>query len=187
VRIVGGEWRGRRIQAPAGRASRPTSDRVREAIFDVIGSLCIRGETRLQGASVLDLFAGSGALGLEALSRGAGDCTFVENATPAVRALRANLKALGCAPERARVVCRDARLALRADAGAGSTYTLVLVDAPYAELQHFEADLGHHLESLLTADGVAVVESAKGYAVRLPLRVAGSKRYGDTAVTFFRR
>jgi 16S rRNA (guanine966-N2)-methyltransferase len=187
VRIVGGEWGGRRLQAPAGRATRPTSERVREAIFDVVGALCARGEARLQEGRVLDLFAGSGALGLEALSRGANECTFVENARPALRVLKANISALGCAPSRVRVVSRDVRLAMRADAAAGTTYTLILVDAPYGELRFFEADLSERLESLLTADGLVVVESARNRAVRLPLRVLSSKRYGDTAVTFLKR
>ena len=97
MRIVGGEWRGRPLAAPAGRGTRPTSDKVREAIFDVLGALPPdQGLTGgLQGQAVLDLFAGSGALGLEALSRGAATCAFVEQERAALRALRDNLARLG--------------------------------------------------------------------------------------------
>ena len=106
MRVVGGEWRGRRLEAPAGRATRPTSDKVREAIFDVLGALLLErpapvleaGDRRAEGVAgpfaghvALDLFAGSGALGIEALSRGAARCTFVERGPAALRALRANL------------------------------------------------------------------------------------------------
>ena len=123
MRVVGGAWRGRPLRAPAGRNTRPTSDKVREAVFDVLGALPEaaaalggprgrgRPETRraprepgspggsaggaLAGHAVLDVFAGSGALGIEALSRGAATCTFVEAAPPALRALRGNLERLG--------------------------------------------------------------------------------------------
>jgi 16S rRNA (guanine966-N2)-methyltransferase len=100
VRIVGGAWRGRPLQAPPGRGTRPTSDKVREAVFDVLGALPearreVAGGGPLAGHAVLDVFAGSGALGIEALSRGATACTFVESATPALRALRANLDRVG--------------------------------------------------------------------------------------------
>jgi 16S rRNA (guanine966-N2)-methyltransferase len=100
VRIVGGEWRGRPLAAPAGRGTRPTSDKVREAVFGVLGALppelCPPGGP-VAGQSVLDVFAGSGALGLEALSRGAASCTFVEQDLAALRALRDNLARLGLA------------------------------------------------------------------------------------------
>ena len=105
MRVIGGEWRGRPLVAPAGRGTRPTSDKVREAMFDVLLAL---PEVRAVGAAaplagalgghvVLDLFAGSGALGIEALSRGADACSFVENERAALRALRANLERLGVA------------------------------------------------------------------------------------------
>ena len=102
MRVIAGRYGGRRLQAPPGGATRPTADRVREALFSILGA-------RVEGAAVLDLFAGSGALGLEALSRGAVRATFVESAPAAQRALRANVEALGA----------DAEL-VRADACAGS-------------------------------------------------------------------
>ena len=86
LRVVAGQWKGRRLAAPRGAATRPTADRVREAVFSMLGPL--------DGARVLDLFAGSGALGLEALSRGAAAVTFVDDAAPAIRAIKANLEAL---------------------------------------------------------------------------------------------
>ncbi len=107
MRVVGGAWRGRALRAPGGRATRPTSDRVREAVFDVLEDLVRRAGTAAPGESaaavsgplagrhVLDLFAGSGALGIEALSRGAAHCTFVERDRPALHALRTNLAAVG--------------------------------------------------------------------------------------------
>ena len=129
MRVVGGAWRGRPLQAPAGRATRPTSDKVREAVFDVLGALpeaeaALAGLAdsadseapgvavaagspggrvggALAGHAVLDVFAGSGALGIEALSRGAATCTFVEAAAPALRALRGNLERLGVPVARA--------------------------------------------------------------------------------------
>ena len=112
MRVVGGAWRGRPLQAPPGHGTRPTSDKVREAVFDVLGALpevriCVPGGTPpagqgpLAGHAALDVFAGSGALGIEALSRGAGSCTFVESAPPALRALRANLERVGVPVRRA--------------------------------------------------------------------------------------
>jgi len=105
VRVVGGAWRGRPLQAPPGRGTRPTSDKVREAMFDVLGALPearreLGGRGPLAGHAVLDVFAGSGALGIEALSRGAESCAFVESAPPALRALRGNLARLGVPVQR---------------------------------------------------------------------------------------
>src|SRR5919198_3232221 len=109
MRVIAGQWGGRRLQAPAGAATRPTSDRVREALFSVLGD-------RVGGARVLDLFAGSGALGIEALSRGAAEATFVDSAPAAIRAVKANLEALGAAAEVRRA---DARAFLRGASAAG--------------------------------------------------------------------
>jgi 16S rRNA G966 N2-methylase RsmD len=111
----------------------------------------------------------------------------VERSPAARRALRANLGSLGCAKERARVVARDAQRALEADVEAGRTYTLVLVDAPYAGYAGFEAESAQHVGAVLAAGGVVVVETARGQAVRLPLRETGVKLHGDTRVTFLAR
>src|SRR3954465_7399669 len=120
MRIVAGRWGGRTLHAPRGRSTRPTSDRVREALFSILGPL--------DGARVLDLFAGSGALGLEALSRGAAAATFVERERLALRALRDNVADLGADAE---VVAADARVFLRAARERGAQYDLVFLDPPY--------------------------------------------------------
>jgi 16S rRNA (guanine966-N2)-methyltransferase len=180
VRVVGGEWGGRRLQAPGGRATRPTSDKVREAIFDMLSSLLDRSFEALE---VADLYAGSGALGIEALSRGAARCTFVENDRAALAALRANLDALGVPRERARVAARTAAAALAADAREGRRYTLLLADPPYASWPQAQADLAKAVEQVVAPGGLAVVETARGERVLLPLRVLREKHYGDTQVT----
>src|SRR5215212_7911425 len=121
MRIVGGAWGGRRIQAPPGRGTRPTTDRVREAWMSVVAP-------ELSGARVLDLFAGSGALGLEALSRGAAHATFVEHDAKALAALRANVDTLGAAP-RTRIVKHDAvKLVATLERGA---FDVAFADPPY--------------------------------------------------------
>jgi 16S rRNA (guanine966-N2)-methyltransferase len=199
MRIVGGQWRGRRLRAPAGRATRPTADRVREAIFDVLGAapppvaaaVAVTevaavgpGDGPLAGVAVLDLFAGSGALGLEALSRGAASCTFVEQAPVALRALRANLAALEAAADSFAVFALDYRRALKADAASARRYNLVLVDAPYASYPAVEPELAGRLPGVLSNGAVVVVETARGQAVELALSELSVRLYGDTRVTF---
>lgn len=195
MRVVGGAWRGRRLAAPAGRATRPTSDFVREAIFDVLVSLLAaappagappvdRTAGPLAGLAVLDLFAGSGALGIEALSRGAASCTFVERAPAAVRALRENLARLDAPADAVRVRAADYRRALKADATGARLYNLVLVDAPYALYPAVEPELAGRLPAVLAPGAVVVVETARGQAVSLALVERSVKLYGDTRVTF---
>jgi 16S rRNA (guanine966-N2)-methyltransferase len=123
MRVIAGENGGRRLVAPSGRATRPTSDRAREAIFSMLESSMLDGSmtgsgTTLQGATVWDLFAGSGAMGIEALSRGAAHATFVDHARPAVAAVRANLGALGYGPQRSTVVCADVLYWARPELGS---------------------------------------------------------------------
>ena len=127
MRIIGGAWRGRRLIAPPGAATRPTSDRVRQALFDMLLHAPWAGRKAVEGAVVLDAFAGTGALGLEALSRGAATATFLERDRAALAALRANVAACG-AGARARALESDA---LRPRPGAPST--LVFLDPPYGE------------------------------------------------------
>src|SRR5881392_796168 len=121
MRVIAGEYGGRRLQTPAGLDTRPTSDRVREALFSILGE-------RVADARVLDLFAGSGALGLEALSRGAAEATFVDSAPAAIRALRENLAALAAEAELRR---EDALRFLDGAARARRHYDLVFLDPPY--------------------------------------------------------
>jgi 16S rRNA (guanine966-N2)-methyltransferase len=170
VRIIAGEWRGRRIQAPPGAATRPTADRVREAWMSAIAP-------EIPGARVLDLFAGSGALGLEALSRGAERAVFVEQAPAALRVLRANLEALG-AGGRAEVVPVDAlRYVAALEPGA---FDLALADPPYGR-GIAEAVARAFAERPFAA--LLCVEH--GADDRLPdLPRARSRRYGGTWLTF---
>jgi 16S rRNA (guanine966-N2)-methyltransferase len=170
VRVVAGSLRGRRLQAPAGEGTRPTSDRVREAIFNALTSLGV-----VTDATVLDLFAGSGALGIEALSRGAQHCTFVESARPALAALRTNLETLGLG-DRATVAPMEVTRFL----ASGPAADLALADPPYA----FDGwdELQRSLEAgLLVAESDRPVEPAGGWEV---LR---AKRYSTTHVTFLER
>ncbi len=127
MRIIAGAWRGRALCAPAGAATRPTAGRVRQALFDMLLHAPWGGRERLAGALVLDAFAGTGALGLEALSRGAGRAVFLEQDRAALAALRANIAALG-AGERARVVAADGFAP-----PTGEPCALVFLDPPYAE------------------------------------------------------
>jgi len=170
VRIIAGTHRGRRIAAPKGRDTRPTSDRVRENAFNLIGPV--------DDADVLDLFAGSGAMGLEALSRGASHATFVESNRDACRVINANLDALGL---KATVLCQDA---VRTIAGERRRYDLVLCDPPY----EFDASrLVPHLAKLLTDDGLLVWEtSSRAEAPEVPgLAQRTSRTYGSARLTLF--
>lgn len=155
--------------APPGRDTRPTSDRVREATFNALESLGV-----VDGAVVLDLFAGSGALGIEALSRGAARAVFVERDRAALAALRANLDALGLGPDRAKVVVGDALTVGRDRAD------LALVDPPYT------FDRWDELLTDLRAE-VAVCEAGRALSPPAGWQLARVKAYGSTVVTILRR
>lgn len=177
IKISGGELRGRNLHTPPGLATRPTSAKVRQAIFNILAG-------RVAGARTADLFAGSGALGLEALSRGAAACVFVENRRDAIQALRRNLTVLGLA-DRARVIARDALAAGGGWAGAGSL-DLILADPPYG--QGLVAALIRlcAAQGWLSPEGVLVIEHAPGE--RPPedagLRLIDRRAYGQTEVSF---
>jgi 16S rRNA (guanine966-N2)-methyltransferase len=168
VRVVAGSARGRRLVAPPGRATRPTSDRVREAVFASLESAGL-----VTGARVVDLFAGSGAMGIEALSRGAAHATFVESAPAALVAIRANLVATGLAA-RAEVVRADV-LRWLGTAPAPGPFDLAFVDPPYA------FDRWDELLDRLPA-AVAVLEAAAPVAVSARWEVLRERRYGGTVV-----
>jgi 16S rRNA (guanine(966)-N(2))-methyltransferase RsmD len=177
VRIIAGERRGARIAAPKGDATRPTGDRVREAAYNLIGPV--------DDTAVLDLFAGSGAMGLEALSRGARRCVFVESDRAACAVIRGNLEKLRLTG--ALVLCKDAFQALREERAAGRAYDLVLVDPPYGAWPELEQRLGEALPPVLSPDGLLVVETSSRVEPRLPLGVVTSRRYGSARITTFTR
>jgi 16S rRNA (guanine966-N2)-methyltransferase len=168
MRIIAGMHRGRRIAAPKGRETRPTSDRVRENAFNLIGPV--------DDADVLDLFAGSGAMGLEALSRGAASATFVEQDRDACRVIGENLDKLRL---KAVVLPLDALQAVEQER---RTYDLVLCDPPY---DYDGSKLAPHLAKLLTDDGLLVWEtSGRGPAPEAPgLRERTTRRYGSARLT----
>jgi 16S rRNA (guanine966-N2)-methyltransferase len=170
MRIVAGTWGGRIIQAPPGRGTRPTTDRVREAWMSTVAP-------ELPGARVLDLFAGSGALGLEALSRGASHCTFVEQGPRALAALKANVKALD-AGGRADVFRTDAvKFAAALSAGA---FDVAFADPPYGK--GFARALA---EAFAATAFAALLCIEHGNDDVLPaLTGARSRRYGDTWITY---
>jgi 16S rRNA (guanine966-N2)-methyltransferase len=190
MRVIAGENGGRRLVAPAGRATRPTSDRAREAIFSMLESSMLDTSvtgtgTTLQGAMVWDLFAGSGAMGIEALSRGAAHATFVDQARPAVSAVRANLAALGYGPQRSAIVCADVLNWVRPELGSArpepAEVDLVMADPPYA-WQGWDLLLERlaHLRSLVLAETGSELALPPGW------RALRAKRYGGTVVTLAR-
>jgi 16S rRNA (guanine966-N2)-methyltransferase len=178
MRIVAGRLRGRTIAAPAGTAVRPTADRVREAVFNVLA----HGAAEIEGARVLDAFAGSGALGLEALSRGAAFATFIDSSAEAIAACRANAEALG--------VARDSRF-IRADAiqppRADRPCDLVFLDPPYRSGLAATA-LTQLAEAGWIAPGaVIVVELGGPFAAPEGFTLTDERRYGRTRIAFLTR
>ena len=175
MRIIAGEKRGAKIAAPKGHETRPTGDRVREAAFNLIGPV--------DDATVLDLFAGSGAYGLEALSRGAASAVFAESDRAACAAIRQNLEKLRLPG--ATVLCRDAIQVLSEEAGAGRRYDLVLADPPYRSFSSVQTGLATYLPQVLAQNGLVVVETHAKEEPELPLAVRTSRRYGSARLTLF--
>jgi 16S rRNA (guanine966-N2)-methyltransferase len=176
MRIIAGSRKGHGIVAPKGVATRPTGDRVREAAFNLIGPV--------DDATVLDLFAGSGAMGLEALSRGARRVVFAESDRAACRAIQANLVKLRLTG--AVVACEDALAVLRRERGGGSRYDLVLVDPPYGSWPDLEPRLAEPLPAVLAETGLLLVETDARTEPQLPLDLVTSRRYGSARLTTFR-
>jgi 16S rRNA (guanine966-N2)-methyltransferase len=177
VRIIAGSRKGARIFAPKGLDTRPTADRVREAAYNLLGP------GAAEDAKVLDLFAGSGAMGLEALSRGAAHTTFVENDREACRTIVRNLDKLGF--DDATVLCQDALTALRADARQGTRYDLVLLDPPYKRFSSLQKPMIRHLPEILAPGGTLLVETAAEEEPDLPLAKRTTRRYGSARLTLF--
>jgi 16S rRNA (guanine966-N2)-methyltransferase len=168
LRITGGELGGRRIRAPKGPKLRPTTERVREAVFSILGDV--------SGARVLDLFCGTGALAIEALSRGASEATLVDT-HPA--AARRNLEALELT-DRARAVGSDAaRFLRRVEDGS---YDLVLCDPPYRLADRLAADLGPLIRGALAESGRVMTESSPDKPLQMELPLLTERTYGDTLI-----
>jgi 16S rRNA (guanine966-N2)-methyltransferase len=185
MRIIAGEHRGRTIAAPTGLTTRPTPDRVRGALFSALESR-LGGPGSLEGVRVLDLFAGSGALGLEALSRGAAQAIFVERDRAALKSLHANLASLGL-ESHARVMPEEALHAVTALAARGERFDAVLMDPPYGAPEAAEALSTLAEKGMLKAGGVLVFEHASSDAPpETPLlRRERTRAYGTVALTVY--
>jgi 16S rRNA (guanine966-N2)-methyltransferase len=175
VRVIGGRLGGRTLIAPRGRATRPTPERVREALFSILGSV--------EGLRVLDLFAGSGALAIEALSRGATGATLVDSSPAAFMAMHRNLESLGVGAEVRR---QRASAFLHAAREDGRQYDLVFVDPPYRQATAFGRELSTTLSPVLAPGARVVVESDRRAPLELgQLTVLDERRYGDTLIRIY--
>jgi 16S rRNA (guanine966-N2)-methyltransferase len=175
MRIIAGTNRGQRIDAPKGQKTRPTSDRVRENVFNLVAPW-------VEDAVVLDLFAGSGAMGLEALSRGAERAVFVEADSDAARTINHNLDKLRLTG--AQVVWRDVGRYLATET---RTYDLIFVDPPYREYEALEPLLARYVPSLLADDGLLVLETSAKAEPQLPLTLRTDRRYGAARITLWHK
>jgi 16S rRNA (guanine(966)-N(2))-methyltransferase RsmD len=183
MRVIAGKFRSRPLAAPRGRDTRPTSDRLRETLFNVLAP-------RVADAIFLDLYAGSGAVGIEALSRGAKEAIFVENAEPALRTIRANLSSLGIRGGYA-LESRSTAAALKRLAAGSRVVDLVFLDPPYAEVAAYESALGllggecrNMLapNALVVAEHLKKVEPAERYGALQRFRLL---KQGDSALSFY--
>jgi 16S rRNA (guanine(966)-N(2))-methyltransferase RsmD len=174
---VAGAKRGHYLSVAAASEIRPTAEKVREAVFDVLGPV--------EGLTVLDLFAGTGALGLEALSRGAGSCVFVERDVTVAAALRTNVELLRY-QEVCEVIVLDFQEALARLVQRRAVFDLLFVDPPYRMLPEVETALGPLLPELLAADGVVVAEGDRSMRVMFGRLPVFERVYGSTRVTMIR-
>jgi 16S rRNA (guanine(966)-N(2))-methyltransferase RsmD len=183
MRVIAGQYRSRVLAAPRGWSTRPTSDRLRETLFNVLAP-------RIENAVFIDLYAGSGAVGIEALSRGAREAVFVENAEPALKAIRANLAALGIRGGYA-LEPRSVAAALKRLASSGRAADIVFLDPPYESASEYEVGLGllgGECSQLLASDAVVIAEHGKKHD--LLERYGALVRYrvlkqGDAALSFY--
>jgi 16S rRNA (guanine966-N2)-methyltransferase len=171
VRVVAGLYRGHTLVAPRGSSTRPTSDRVREALFSILVSV--------EGARVLDLFAGSGALAIEALSRGAAEATLIDSSPAAIAAIRRNLEAVAVGAEVRR---QDALAYLRGASHNARQYDLVFLDPPYRHTSALGPELSSALAPVLAPGARVVAESDRRAPLELDLPLLDERRYGDTLI-----
>jgi len=171
MRVIAGSRGGRGLSAPRGRATRPTSDRVREAVFSILGDI--------SGLAVLDLYAGSGALAIEALSRDAAAATLVDLAPAAIATIHRNLADLDL---EAQVRRADVRAYLRTASRSAPHYDLVFLDPPYRHPAELGAELSIALAPVLAPGARVVVESDRRAPLKLDLPLLDERRYGDTLI-----
>lgn len=179
MRIVGGSFKGRRLSSFKGMDIRPTSDKVREAIFNIL-------PREFPFKKVLDIFAGTGAMGLEALSRGADDVAFVDSGAEAISIIKKNIEACGA---RARVYRSDALASLRQFSRKGERFDLIIIDPPYSSTLLRESLEEIDRNGLLAPEGVIVAETSKRIKLEADLKgleLFDERRYGDTIVYFLR-
>src|SRR5450755_1439818 len=174
MRVIGGEYGGRELMAPKGRGTRPTSDRVREALFSILGDIA--------GARVLDLFAGSGALAIEAVSRGGAEATLVDTSRAAIDVIHRNLEALGIDAE---VVRQPAARYLEAARKHARQYDLVFLDPPYRHAGALGRELSAALAPVLSAGARVVAESDRRSPIGHQLPLLDERRYGDTLIQIY--
>lgn len=181
MRIIGGMARGRTLIAPAGERTRPTQDYVRESLFNIL-------RWDVEDARVLDLFAGTGALSLEALSRGARSAVLVDLDRAACAAIRRNVEAVGM-EAKCTLLARDYRAALEILAAQGQTFDVVFIDPPYKMENTGEICAALYDRGLLADAFLLVVEHRGGRAPKLDARFDAfdQRRYGDSEITFVRR
>jgi 16S rRNA (guanine966-N2)-methyltransferase len=171
MRVIAGRYRGRTFQAPRGQATRPTSDRVREALFSILGDIA--------GARVLDLYAGSGALAIEALSRDAAQATLVDSSRAAVKTITRNLNELSIDAE---VVRDDALAFCGRTPRVARQYDLVFLDPPYSHGSALGRELTTALAPLLSDGARVVAESDRRSPLGVELPTLHERRYGDTLI-----
>jgi 16S rRNA (guanine966-N2)-methyltransferase len=174
MRVVAGSLKGRTLHPPRGRDTRPTQDRVREALFSILG--------QVEGARVLDLFAGSGALAIEALSRGAAAATVVDSSRPAIAAIRRNLDELGLGAD---VRHQTAEAFLARACREHRQYDLVFLDPPYRRASGLRERLSAVLSPVLAPQARVIVESDMRTPLALELPLRFERRYGDTLIRIY--
>lgn len=180
MRVITGQAKGRKLKAPKGMNTRPTSDRTKESLFNIIGD-------RLLDKTILDLYAGTGAIGIEALSRGADSAVFVEKDPRVVKIIRENLALTGLTGQ-AEIICQDVDLAVSVLASQNRTFDMIFLDPPYLRnmLQNSIEKLDQY--GIITPGGLVIAESSKldllldRYGSLLLLR---RQRYGDTILSFY--
>lgn len=174
MRVVAGTLGGRKLSSPPGSVTRPTSDRVRESLFATLGPI--------DGLAVLDLFAGSGALAIEALSRGAASAVLVERDRGASKVIAANLASLGLVEPQARLIRGNAQKALEQAAKAAEEYDLIFLDPPYRQPAMLGNDAAELIGRILAPDARVVTESDRRQPFELKLPMIDERRYGDTLI-----